>query len=239
MKRINMRYFHSRRFKFGSLATVITAVFVAAIILINVVAGLLLDRFPISIDLTADNRFELTQDSIDFLAGLEQDVKITVLADEATFENAGVYYKQIYEIIRDYAQHSSRVTVEFRSITKNPGLADDYPSEQLEEGDIIVETDKRYRKIDNGSLVSVTTTSYGTSTYSSQAEQQVTSALMYVTESNITKAALLTGLLSSIDVSGLQELLTSNVYDVTSVNPAAADGRPDVGAGGKDQCLFR
>ena len=137
MKRINMRYFHSRRFKFGSLATVITAVFVAAIILINVVAGLLLDRFPISIDLTADNRFELTQDSIDFLAGLEQDVKITVLADEATFENAGVYYKQIYEIIRDYAQHSSRVTVEFRSITKNPGLADDYPSEQLEEGDII------------------------------------------------------------------------------------------------------
>ena len=218
MKRINMRYFHSRRFKFGSLATVITAVFVAAIILINVVAGLLLDRFPISIDLTADNRFELTQDSIDFLAGLEQDVKITVLADEATFENAGVYYKQIYEIIRDYAQHSSRVTVEFRSITKNPGLADDYPSEQLEEGDIIVETDKRYRKIDNGSLVSVTTTSYGTSTYSSQAEQQVTSALMYVTESNITKAALLTGLSSSIDVSGLQELLTSNVYDVISVN---------------------
>ena len=71
MKRINMRYFHSRRFKFGSLATVITAVFVAAIILINVVAGLLLDRFPISIDLTADNRFELTQDSI-FLPGLSR-----------------------------------------------------------------------------------------------------------------------------------------------------------------------
>lgn len=103
MKHINMKYFHSRRFKFGSLATVITAVFVAAVILINVVVGLLLDRFPVSIDLTSDNRFELTQDSINFLSGLDQDVKITVLAEESEFESAGTYWKQVYEIIKDYA----------------------------------------------------------------------------------------------------------------------------------------
>lgn len=223
MKRMNMKYFHSRRFKFGSLATVITAVFVAAVILINVVVGLLLERFPVSIDLTSDNRFELTQDSVDFLSGLDQDVKITVLADESTFESAGVYYKQIYEIIKDYSQHSNHVTVEFKSISKNPGLANEYPSEELKEGDLLITTDKRYKKIDNGSLISVKSSSYGTSTYSSQAEQQITSALMYVTESNITKVALLSGFSSSADVSGFQELLTSNVYDVATVNMLTED----------------
>lgn len=218
MKHINMKYFHSRRFKFGSLATVITAVFVAAVILINVVIGLLLERFPVSIDLTSDNRFELTQDSINFLSGLDQDVKITVLAEESEFESAGTYWKQVYEIIKDYAQHSGRVSVEFKSISKNPGLANEYPSEDLAEGDLLITTDKRYKKVDNGSLLSVSTTSYGSYTYSSQAEQQITSALMYVTESNITKVALLSGFGSAANVDGLQEILTSNVYDVATVN---------------------
>lgn len=218
MKHINMKYFHSRRFKFGSLATVITAVFVAAVILINVVVGLLLERFPVSIDLTSDNRFELTQDSVNFLSGLDQDVKITVLAEELEFESAGTYWKQAYEIIKDYSQHSNHITVEFKSISKNPGLANEYPSEDLAEGDLLITTDKRYKKVDNGSLLSVSTTSYGSYTYSSQAEQQITSALMYVTESNITKVALLSGFGSAANISGLQELLTSNVYDIATVN---------------------
>lgn len=218
MKHLNMNYFHSRRFKFGSLATVITAVFIAALILINVVAGLLLNRFPVTIDLTSDKRFELTQDSLDFLKGIDEDVTITALADESEFESGGIYFKQIYEIIKAYGKHSGRISIEFKSYSKNPGIADKYPSEKFAQGDIIVETGKRYKKIDNGSLISVSQSSYGETKYGSQAEQQITSALMYVTEANITKVAMLSGLASAADVSGLKDLLASNVYDVTSVN---------------------
>lgn len=209
--------FKMRRFKFGTLATVITAAFIVAVILINVIAGLLLDRFPLTIDLTSDQRFNLTQDSIDFVGGITEDVKLTVLAEETEFESSGTYYKQIYEILKSYDTHSSKVSLEFRSLKKNPGIADEYPEETLAEGDIIVSTAKRYKYVTSASLISVSQTQYGTQTYSSQAEQVITSAIMYVTEANVTKAALITGL-EGVDVSGLTELLKSNIYDVTEVN---------------------
>ena len=45
-----------RRFKYGSLATIITVGFIVAVVLLNVVCTLLLERYPLSIDLTSDNR---------------------------------------------------------------------------------------------------------------------------------------------------------------------------------------
>ncbi len=209
--------FKMRRFKFGTLATVITAAFIAAVILINVIAGLLLERFPLTIDLTSDQRFNLTQESVDFVNEVKDEVKLTVLAEEAEFESSGSYYKQIYEILKSYDTHSSKVALEFRSLKKNPGIADEYPEETLAEGDIIVSTAKRYKYVASSSLISVSQSQYGTQTYSSQAEQVITSAIMYVTEANVTKAALVTGL-EGVDVSGLTELMKSNIYDVEEVN---------------------
>ncbi|MBM6921293.1 GldG family protein [Phocea massiliensis] len=209
--------FKMRRFKFGTLATVITAAFIVAVILINVIAGLLLERFPLTIDLTSDQRFNLTQESIDFVNEITEDVKLTVLAEETEFESSGTYYKQIYEILKAYDTHSSKVSLEFRSLKKNPGIADEYPEETLAEGDIIVSTSKRYKYVASSSLISVSQSTYGTQTYSSQAEQVITSSIMYVTESNVTKAALITGL-EGVDVSGLTELLKSNIYDVEEVD---------------------
>lgn len=214
--------FKMRRFKHGSLATIITVAFIVAVILINVIASLLLERFPLTIDLTSDQRFNLTQDSVDFVSTITDDVTLTVLAEESEFESSGIYYKQIYEILKSYDTHSSKVSLSFRSLKKNPGIADEYPDETLQEGDIIVSTAKRYKHITSGSLISVSTSTYGTQTYSSQAEQTITSAIMYVTESNVTKAAVITGL-SGVDVSGLTELMKSNIYDVAEVNILTQD----------------
>ena len=98
--------FKMRRFKHGSLATIITVAFIVAVILINVIASLLLERFPLTIDLTSDQRFNLTQDSVDFVSTITDDVTLTVLAEESEFESSGIYYKQIYEILKSYDTHS-------------------------------------------------------------------------------------------------------------------------------------
>ena len=52
--------FNSRRFKHGSLATAMTVGFVAAVVLVNVIVGLLVERFPMNIDLTDNQIFELS-----------------------------------------------------------------------------------------------------------------------------------------------------------------------------------
>lgn len=217
--------FKNRRFKYGSLATVITVGFIVALILINVVATLILERYPLAIDLTSDSRFKLTSESVDYIKNINEDVTITILADEAAFESAhgesdimvSDLYKQAYEIIKDYTRNSSRIKVEFVNLLKNPGFEKEYPNETLNDDDIIVSTSKRYRKFGISELFTFASSQYGGTTYSSQAEQVMTSAVMYVTDDNPATVTLLTGV-DNIDTSDLESLLESNNFQIVSKN---------------------
>lgn len=209
--------FKSRRFKHGSLATIITIGFIVVLVLINLVFGLLTERFPITIDLTADKRFQLTDSSIEYIKDIKDEVNITVCASEYTFENADSIYKQAYEIIKDYTRHNSNINLEFVDLQKDPMFAQKYPGEEIVLGDIIVETEKRMRLVKSSSFVERTQTEYGAVIYSSKAEQVMTGAIMYVTDDNPTKAVILSGL-NNIDVSGFRSFLESNNYQIVDQN---------------------
>lgn len=215
--------FNSRRFKYGSLATVITVVFLAVLVLINVVATLLMERFPLTIDLTADKRFELTEDSIDLLGKLDRDITITVCADELTYaSSSGEYSKLASEVIENYQKHSKHVTVQYVNLLENPGFAQNYPDLDLASYDILVESDLRAQKFSSNDLFEIGTSTYGGTTYRSKAEQTLTSAIMYVTDDNPETAILLQGQ-SSVDLSGYQSLLEANNIKTESKNLLTED----------------
>ena len=52
----------SRRLRHGTMATVLSVCFVAAVVLVNVIVSILVDRYPISVDLTSNKVFELSQE---------------------------------------------------------------------------------------------------------------------------------------------------------------------------------
>lgn len=211
--------FASRKFKYGTMATVLTVVFLAALVLVNVVATLLLERYPLTIDLNSDKRFSLTQESIDYLGTLDQEVRVYVCADEDTFENANEYYKQAYEVIRNYTRYSSRISLTFVDLLSNPGFASGYPDYTLYTGDIIVETDLRNKRLTSSDLFNIEVSNYGyTQTVtSSKAEQAMTGAIMYVTDRDpVTVGVLNTDGLT--DVSGYVSLLESNNYAIQEIN---------------------
>ncbi len=213
---MKMNIFKSRRFKHGSLATIITAGFIVGIILVNVVATMLLDRFPLSIDLTKDNRFALTQDSIDYVKRLDSKVTITVCAEEASLDRSPTT-KQALEIIKNYAKYSGKISIKFIDLTKEPNFAKKYPGETFSEGDIFVESALRTKKVSINSLFNQQQTEAGGTLLSSKAEQVMTSALMYATDKNPTTVSLLTGL-DNVDVTGYKNLLTTNNYNVVEQN---------------------
>lgn len=215
--------FNSRRFKHGSLATVITVVFLAVLVLINVVATLLMERFPLTIDLTADKRFELTEDSIEMLGKLDRDITITVCADELTYSSStGEYSKLASEVIQNYQKHSNRVTVQYVDLLENPAFAQNYPELDLASYDIVVESDLRAQKFSSNDLFEIGSSTYGDTTYRSKAEQTLTSAILYVTDDNPETAILLQGQ-SSVDLSGYQNLLEANNIKTESKNLLTED----------------
>ena len=113
--------FTSRRFKHGGLAIIIIILFLVGVVVINMIAGTLNDKYPyFSWDLTRDQTFDMTQESIDYVKGLDKDIKITVLNDEDSFVAGGQYYQQANNIIKQYPQYNSRITLEYVDVNKNP-----------------------------------------------------------------------------------------------------------------------
>ena len=61
------KVFGSRRLRYGSVATALSAGFLVVIILINVIASVVMEKYPLKIDLTKDDVYGITQESKDYI----------------------------------------------------------------------------------------------------------------------------------------------------------------------------
>ena len=101
-------FFKSRKFRKGGLSIAFTAVFVVVVIVINMIAGLLTTKIPaLTFDLSAQNTYELTQDTIDFIKTLKKDVTVTVLASESQYMGASEYYLMAGTLLKQLAGHKT------------------------------------------------------------------------------------------------------------------------------------
>lgn len=209
--------FASRRFKHGSLATIITVGFIVGIVLVNVIATMLLQRFPLTIDLTKDNRFAITEPSIEFVKAIDSDVTISICADEAALE-MGTDSKQALEIIRSYAKYSGKIKIEFINLTKDPNFAKKHPKETFTSGDIFISADKRTKKVNiNDLFTQQQNQQTGEVKTTSKAEQVLTGALMYATDENPVTVSVLGGN-DSMEIDGYMNVLKANNYNVVEQN---------------------
>ena len=94
----------------------------------------------LSIDPTSSGKYEISQESIDYVQQLDRGVTIYVLADEADFNDpASEYVYQVGQLLRRYSQYSDKITVEYVDVENNPGFAAGYQNESLSAGDLIVQ----------------------------------------------------------------------------------------------------
>ena len=87
-----------KKIKYGSMSMGIVIVVIAIVVLLNLMCGLVVKRYPVKLDLTSDNRYDLSDESIDALKSLEKDVDIVVTCPESDFEGLSNQYKaMIYQ----------------------------------------------------------------------------------------------------------------------------------------------
>ncbi len=206
--------FNNRRFKHGSLATIMTVGLIVLVVLVNIVASMVADRLPVNIDLTDTKMYELSQESIDYVEQLKEPVTIEVFASEDDFNNMGQMYgfeeftKQALELFKKYSLYGD-VTVNYLDPYTNPDILSKYPKESLGLGSVVVSCGERYRALALYDLFNVD--SQTGAVVSSKVENAVTNAIMLVTNANPTTVTVLTGV-NTGDVSGLTSLLKSNGY---------------------------
>ena len=146
-------------------------------------------------------------------------MEINILNSKDSFESGGQYYVQAAAIIENYSKYSSRVTVNYVDLVKNPTFAANYEDENIASNDVLIKCGEKHKLVKSSELFN-SEMSYSTFSYvvtSSKAEQSVTSAMVNVTSDEITKVAILTGY-DEADYSSLTSMLTSNNFDVQEVN---------------------
>lgn len=120
----------SRKMRHGSLAVGITAIAVAVVLLLNIITGLLVERFPeLKADFTANKAFALSEDTAEYMSHLKKDVKLYIVNDEKTFLGVSTYFVQAKNLLDKMVSKSGgKFTFEFVNTTENPNFAKKYPN---------------------------------------------------------------------------------------------------------------
>lgn len=217
----------SRRFKYGTLASIFTVVFLIAVVLGNLLLGYMTERFVWEIDMTREKLFEISEDTKEVIDDLSREVTITVLSDESSYRNSTELLSNIYEILQRYvALGGGKIQIRYISPNMNPKIFDQYNElGDLNSNDIIVESDLRKTYMAPTSLYNMQVDENTKATYyvGLRAEQTLTSALLFVTQESVNTACYVLGHGEDYYMDELDELLTKMNYDTGAVRLATED----------------
>ena len=129
-----------KKLRHGALSTVYTIIFLAAIVMLNIVAGILFERFPLKLDLTKSGMYSISEESENFVKTIDTDVTIKVFAKEDSFVAINDYSKQANEVIKRITEFNNKIKAEYIDIDSNPDIVSEYSDQTITAYSIIVET---------------------------------------------------------------------------------------------------
>ncbi|MDR0554140.1 MAG: GldG family protein [Treponema sp.] len=219
----------SRLFRYGSLATLITVLAIFFVVILNVALTLLFKKFPLRLDLTREQMFQLSQDTEDFLARLDTDIEVTILNTEEGFTSSGPveYFVQAHEMITRYAQHSPHVRISYVDLIRNPDFASRYPDLSPKVNDILVTAGGKSRLVASADLFNIQTSYYGSQVISSKAEQTMTSVMLTLTSGEKTFVSMITNH-GEEAIGAFTDLFTMNGYEFSNLNLLTQEIPPEV-----------
>lgn len=177
-----------KQFSVSAYSTGMIVIAVIIAMLVNIVVGELPSTVT-SIDLTAQKLYSLTDQSKEFVAGMDEDVTIYVLVKEESCD------RMLAQTLEHYDDLSDHITVEYVDPTVNPRFHTQYTNDSISINSLIVVSEKRSKVIDSSALyessIDYSTYSYETTGY--DGEGQITSALDYVTSDDVPKVYMTEG----------------------------------------------
>ncbi|MBR4096104.1 MAG: GldG family protein [Oscillospiraceae bacterium] len=218
---------NKKKLKYGTAAVVITAVVIAMVVLLNVVLSVLSESINMNFDITPNSDFEISEETKDYLASLNENVEICTTVDELVFKTSeNRYYRQAYEVLKKYEFNSDKITVNFVDMTTNPTYVEKYKKYYdgtINDSSIIIfnEDTKRIKVLSTSDLFNTEVNYYyfQEQIVSSKAEQTLTSAIMYITDPEPKTAVYLNVMTQSVAGENIQSMLNSNGFDLLTVDP--------------------
>lgn len=184
--------FRKASFRYGSYSTVMTVVVLAILI----VANLLVRQLPADLiywDLSEQKLFSVGDKSKSFIAGMDEDVTIYLIAETGTEDMT------IYQLLETYDSLSDHIKIEMLDPNKDFATLTKYDidtTESISSNSVLVTSEKRSKFIAYSEIYELDYeyyVQYQQELYDFDGEGEITSALSYVTSEALPKMYLMTG----------------------------------------------
>lgn len=189
---------------FGLNATLITILFIVAVILVNMIAGMITEKFPsVNIDLSENGQFKISKATKEVVKNIKEEVKlITVIYGE----EPDSYLK---ELLDRYEEIGGNIKFSHIDSAKNPTAVQKYGNINAYDS-LIVESKDKYKAIDFGEL-------YGNMGRMENAESLITNAIVFVTSEKERNILTTTGH-GEKDLLTVNEIAMRKYFNVSSID---------------------
>lgn len=201
-----------KKLKYGSMFYIVIALVVAIVVVMNIMVTVIGKRSPMKIDLTPDDRFELSDESIEAVKNINKDVTITVTAKRDYFDALASYWRGqtgydtpfelIPELLDKYSvyakQGNGSIDVRYVDMDVDPDIINQYKkfyNGDIERGSIIVSSGDRVRVISNTDVMNMiapdqyTAQTTGEYKFKFTGESTITSAITNICDAHPVKTA--------------------------------------------------
>lgn len=214
----------SRRLRHGTVAAAITAVVIAAVIVLNVIAGLLVDRFPnLKADFTSNSAYALQNDTKEYMKNLNKDVTLYILSTKTAFENNGEYFVQAKNLLEKMVQESNgKLKVVYKDTASDPNFTKKYKNIDWTSATnvAVIECGEQYKALSLNDCFTYDEEYAAQGMYQytgTTIEQAVVKGALYVTTEDKVVVDVIKDNQPG-DYSGVTALLNDNAYTVNEVS---------------------
>ena len=169
-----------RKLKNGSNSMLITVLLVAVVVVINLIVAEIPEEYTL-IDVSTQKLYTISDETREFLDGLDQDVTIYHIVQSGSEDSV------VVRMLNRYDEYSDHVTVETKDPVLYPNFTSQYTDEEVADNSLIVVSGERSKVISYGDLYEMEYDYYtgSSSTTDFDGEGQIDSAISYVTTEDL------------------------------------------------------
>lgn len=207
------------KFKHGAMATGLTAGFIVIIILINVVVGILGERFPsINVDMTKTGSNTLSEDALKVIDGVDQKTEMYLIGSDDTLSQYE-FYVQLENMMERIVERNGNISFEKVDPVDNPAFMSKYTSDGLTSLDVLVKTENRYRIVKSTTLFPYTQDqTTGQSVQYNDSSAALANAISAVNSDAMPVVAVDTGHSPVMSVDSFTSELEKNNFEIKEFN---------------------
>lgn len=221
--------FNWNKLKRGGMATALSVVFIAIVVVLNVLVSALTDRFPsLDVDLTAQKVNSLSDQALEIAKSVDREVTIYLMGTQEGYEQNQIYssyvqrgmqYSQVASLVKRLVEANPLISMEYVDPDTNPEFISEYESDALSTGKLLVKSDLRYKVLTVNDLFIVSQETG--STINSKVDSALAGALEVVNMDTVPVMSLVTGhgeMLSATMMPAFVDMMEEDNFQVQEVD---------------------